>query len=288
MTIFFLRWSCNENSEKDRNYDRFKCGVLFLTMIGGAYYFWRMTLPQYEGELPLANLTNPVTVIRDSWGIPHIQAGSEEDAIRAMGYVVAQDRFWQMEFIRRVMSGRLSEITGEVSLPLDKLMRTVGNWPRVQEEVKQLKEDDRKLIQAYCDGVNQFLTNEELPIEFTILGFEPEPWRIEDTLLTMKMLAFWLTWWQVDVFLGEILPHLDEARFNQLIPYFPEDAPTIIRSDSTKAMSINNESSKLYRDLATVDPDIKKGLDLFAEYLGKGGQTVGSFPDPKQQPVNRY
>src|SRR4051812_3500085 len=91
-------------------------GVLFL----------RWSLPQVSGTLVLPGLHSPVRVVRDSWGIPHISAGNELDAFRALGFVAAQDRLFQMDIHRRLADGQLSEVFGQAALPADRLARTFG------------------------------------------------------------------------------------------------------------------------------------------------------------------
>ena len=101
--------------------------LLLLVLVAAGVMAWLAwsSLPQLSGELRVAGLAGPVEVVRDRWGVPHIRAGSAEDAYRALGFVHAQDRLWQMEFNRRVGQGRLAEILGRDALPFDRLMRTL-------------------------------------------------------------------------------------------------------------------------------------------------------------------
>ena len=110
-----------------------------------------------------------------------------------LGYAHAQDRLWQMEFQRRIGHGRLSEIFGAATIPQDRFLRTVGFGRVARSAWEHLPEDARTKIDAYIAGVNAFLDGHHglaLPPEFTLLGFEPEPWTGPDVLVWSKMMAW--------------------------------------------------------------------------------------------------
>ena len=115
-----------------------KYGLVFgalASVMGAGYYFLKKKfLPQTRGNLKIQGLVDPVEVIRDRWGIPHIFARSETDLIFAQGFIHAQDRLWQMDFHRRLVAGRLAEVLGEVALPADRWMRILG-MRRLQREM---------------------------------------------------------------------------------------------------------------------------------------------------------
>jgi penicillin amidase len=173
--------------------------VLVLAAAAAAVRFLAIprAFPAVEGQIRLPGLDGPVDVYRDSFGIPHLFATTEHDLYMAQGYVHAQDRFWQMEFWRRIGSGRLSEILGEATLDQDKFIRTVG-WARTAaQELEQVGEAERAVLEAYAAGVNAYLEDNsgELGLEFTILGligadYEPELWTPLNTLTWAKVMAW--------------------------------------------------------------------------------------------------
>lgn len=247
--------------------------VFVLALLLGAFAFWRSTLPAYDGSQVFEALSAPVSITRDDFGIPHIRAQNELDLYRGMGFTVAQDRFWQMELFRRVMSGRLAEIFGTRGLPVDKMMRTLSIRQRVTIEAQNLPPEDYARIAAYCEGVNLYRTTARLPMEFHLLGIDPEPWAVADVLLVPKMLAYGLTWWQTDVFLGEIQPLISEAHFAELLPEYPPHAPTIIQpsgtaTDGSIGVVVAPKDHKFA--YAPIDPDFKKGLTRMRGLLGHG------------------
>jgi penicillin amidase len=129
-------------------------------------------------------LQQEVTVARDVWGIPHVRAASLADMAEAQGYVMAQDRLWQMDLLRRVSRGQLSEIVGPAAIPLDKQFRLLRFGPAAERDVNLLDEESRIATEAYARGVNKFIEQHrnKLPIEFTLLKYQPQPWLPADSL----------------------------------------------------------------------------------------------------------
>ncbi|SVD32608.1 uncharacterized protein METZ01_LOCUS385462, partial [marine metagenome] len=152
----------------------------------------QQTLAQIDGQLSVPGLREPVEVIRDEWGIPHIYAQNDDDLFFAQGYVMAQDRLWQMEMWRRWHEGRLSEIFGSVALDYDKrsrLMMFRGPWD--ETEWTSYHPDGERLFTAHANGVNAFIeqNRDNLPVEFQLTGVMPEPWTAQTALLRWAALA---------------------------------------------------------------------------------------------------
>jgi len=158
--------------------------ILVITTAALTWWFIYRPLPQTDGSISLPGLQHEVAVERDVWGVPHIRAASVEDLAEAQGYVMAQDRLWQMDLLRRVARGQLSEILGSRTLPIDKEFRTYGFARAAERDASLLDPESRKVMEAYARGVNQFITQNKknLPLEFSLLGYEPAPWQPSDTL----------------------------------------------------------------------------------------------------------
>ena len=148
--------------------------------------------PTYGGEQQLLKLSNEVSVYYDTYGIPHIYAQNELDAFRTLGYVHAQDRLWQMELLRRIATGGLSEVFGSTMLKTDKFFLSLEIDEATNKTVAQLDQDSPsvRLSQAYLDGINQFIAEGPTPIEFYLTGLEKRPFVIEDVYNTMGYMAF--------------------------------------------------------------------------------------------------
>ncbi|MFK8330853.1 penicillin acylase family protein [Pseudomonas sp. BJa5] len=159
---------------------------------GGGYWYVQGKLPQREGEVALASLQAPVNVRYDERGVPHIQADNETDLYRALGYVHAQDRLFQMEIIRRLARGELAEILGSKLVPTDTLFRSL----RIREQAERLvaRQDKQApawiALQAYLDGVNAWQASHPKPMEFDVLGITPRPFTAQDTLSIAGYMAY--------------------------------------------------------------------------------------------------
>jgi penicillin amidase len=150
-----------------------------------AWWIVRRPLPALDGTLSVPGLKAGVIVDRDQWGRPWIRANSVEDLVMAQGYVMAQDRLWQMDLLRRASSGELSEIFGSVALDFDKENRTLGMREAAERAVGDASPEIRGLLEAYAAGVNQYIEQRQgrLPIEFTLLRYKPSAWTPADTFL---------------------------------------------------------------------------------------------------------
>ena len=168
--------------------------LLVLTICIGGYLWFRTTLPDYEGTLTLTGLQEPVEVTFDNYGVPHIEAQNSHDAYFALGYVHAQDRLFQMEMLRRLAGGRLSEVLGKDLIEVDKLFRTLGlnKWAKknADEFLRNRKGEDVDAALAYLEGINRFVAEEKKPIEFTLIGIPLTPFTPEDMFMTAGYMAF--------------------------------------------------------------------------------------------------
>src|SRR5881275_3075257 len=145
-------------------------------LAGGAYYvFVQRPLPKKKGKLELKGLHEPVEVLTDRYGVPHIYARNEDDLYFAQGFIHAQERLWQMELNRRTASGRLSEIFGEIAVETDRFSRRLGMHRAAAAEVPRLSEQNKRTLDAYAQGVNAYIEQNKtkLPIEFSLLRFKP-------------------------------------------------------------------------------------------------------------------
>ena len=146
----------------------------------------RRSLAQIGGELDVPGLREPVEVIRDEWGIPHIYAQNDDDLFLAQGYVMAQDRLWQMEMWRRWHEGRLSEIFGPEAFDYDLRTRQMmfrGPWD--ESEWTSYHPDGERIFTAYANGVNAYISQnrDNLPVEFQLTGVQPDPWTAKTVVL---------------------------------------------------------------------------------------------------------
>ena len=159
--------------------------LALLAVAAFAWWFVYRPLPQLDGSISLPGLQKEVTVERDNWGVPHIRASSLEDAVEAEGYVMAQDRLWQLDLMRRASRGQLSEIVGPLALKSDRQFRTFGFSRAAEREFAAMDKNSRALMEAYARGVNIFIEQHQksLPLEFSLLKYKPQPWQPTDSLV---------------------------------------------------------------------------------------------------------
>jgi penicillin amidase len=166
--------------------------VLVVLIAGGGAWYIHSKQPVRSGELALSSLKAPVSVRYDERGVPHIKAGNQDDLYRALGYVHAQDRLFQMEILRRLARGELAEVLGPKLVTTDKLFRSLRIREHADEYVARQDKNTPvwKALQAYLDGVNQFQATHPKPVEFDVLGIDKRPFTAEDTLSIGGYLAY--------------------------------------------------------------------------------------------------
>ena len=164
------------------------CVVVALVLVGYAFY----TKPNYKGELVLKNLEHTTTVYFDDFGVPHIYAESQKDAMVALGYVHAQDRLWQMELMRRIVPGRLSELFGSATLKNDFFFASLGIEEASEAAIAKLDKSgkDYQLAMAYLDGINQYLEEGKTPVEFHLVGVKKEKFKLKDVYNIFGYMSF--------------------------------------------------------------------------------------------------
>jgi penicillin G amidase len=173
-----------------------KISVVLLLLLSifviGIIVFLQFSKPKYEGELKIKNIKNETTVYFDDYGVPHIYADSQADAMVALGYVHAQDRLWQMELMRRIAPGRLSEIFGGKVLKSDLFFAGLGIDEASAKAIKDIDKSSEsyQLAMAYLDGINQYIDQGKTPVEFRLLGLKKTKFELKDVYNTFGFMAF--------------------------------------------------------------------------------------------------
>ncbi|MBV8538485.1 MAG: penicillin acylase family protein [Alphaproteobacteria bacterium] len=248
--------------------------ALVVVVAAGGYLYLRASLPQTGGEIRLAGLSAPVTIVRDAYGIPHIQAGSAADAWFALGFVHAQDRLFQMEITRRVGQGRLSELVGSDGLRSDRFMRIIGVARGAEASLGALSSAARDQLDAYAAGVNAFLAGHPvLPPQLLLLRDTPEPWRPADTLIWARLMALQLSGnWREELERAELTKTVPPDLMVGLWPDRPADGATTLTH-----LSQAYEGFAFDRLAAALPPPL--GPDLASnEWVVSGAHTASGKP----------
>ena len=194
--------------------------LLLAALVAGAVW---LTIPGTGRTSRIAGLSAPVDISFDADMVPRIRAASEQDAAAALGFAHARDRMFQMELMRRAASGRLSEIAGTATLPIDRLMRTLGLRQHAVADLAALPADTRAMLEAYARGVNAYiaLRGRFAAPEFLVLG-SPEPWEPADSLLWAKTMGLWLSMnWRQELARQGLVGKVPAALLDQLWPRQP-------------------------------------------------------------------
>ena len=226
--------------------------LIVLILIAGIVFVQFMktaAVPDYNKSFVLYGLGSEVEILRDKHGVPHIYAQNEDDLYRAVGFAMAQDRLWQMDLLRRVTQGRLSEILGKDQVETDLLMRAL----RIQEKSQKiLDSSDPEIVaalEAFADGVNQYIAQFPLPPEFKILGYQPEWWKAVHSINLIGYMSWDLSMgWGTEYFLHRLRNEIPDYKIAEMIPYlakpntivYPEFGLNKISAGSTMLSASQN------------------------------------------------
>lgn len=237
----------------------FVLALLILILSTTVFFYLRSTTTVYSGEINLLGLKDKVEVYYDDYGIPHVYAQNKEDLYYAFGYIHAQERLFQMEILRRIGSGRLSEILGKEFIKTDKYFRTIGLKETAEKSVENFLRDTTtecyKNVDSYLKGVNQYLKNGKTPIEFTVLGIPKEDFKPVDLYMTGGYISFsFAAGFKLDPIITKVENTLGEKYLVDLgIDYVPgtEKIPVYKKTDIdySKLSNISSETSEIMKNL---------------------------------------
>lgn len=249
--------------------------ILFVAAILIGVIVFETTVPDYDGVDRIPQLAADVTIIRDTNAVPHIFAEGPLDAYRALGYVHAQDRFFQMEMARRIGAGRLSEIIGATGLRSDRFMRTLGIGRLADVSVERVDPATRKALDAYSEGVNAWLQSPETkrPPELILLGIKPEPWRSADSAVWSRLMALLLSGnWTEEMLRAQLATQLTPQQIIDLWPGEPADGPTTVASLERPAQRID------FAAIAQAVPNFLLQASASNEWVVSGDRSTTGKP----------
>src|ERR1700722_2455591 len=205
--------------------------LVFVLVAGVAGWLLWWTQPSYSGEIHMPGLTAKTKIYRDEHGVPHIFADNMNDAMRALGYVHASERLFQMELQRRAGQGRLSEVVGAQTVGVDKYIRTLGLYALAESSFSALSPEAQSLFEAYAGGVNAWINTHRnsLPPEFVLMDIKPEPWKPADSIVWGKLMALQLSHNdKLEILRAELKKKLSPTQMRTLFPPYG-DAPVTLQ-----------------------------------------------------------
>ena len=218
--------------------------VLLILIVVGTWLYSKTYHPNYKGELEINYLSDEVTIYFDEIGVPHINAKNQKDAYIALGYVHAQDRLWQMELIRIIAPGRLSEIFGKDLLETDVFFAGLGIEEASEKSIAKLDTSSEAYLMsmAYLEGVNQYFNEGKMPLEFDLVGIKKEKYTLKDIYNVFGYMSFsFAVAHKTDPLLTEIKEKLGAPYFNELMSAFDKN----LTINKTEIQPIKAEMSKV-------------------------------------------
>jgi penicillin amidase len=223
-------------------------GLLATAAVAGTWWWARQSLAPLDGEARVVGLQSPVEVLFDQFGVPHVYATGPEDAWQAAGALHARDRLWQMELYRRAASGRLSEVLGERTLPVDKRLLTLGLRAGAEAEWRAASPAVRTALERYTAGVNAQMARavgRGKPLEFQLLRFDPAPWTPVDSLAVGRLLAWRLAEnHQSELVRSAVVSRFGAAEAQRITGGYPASAPTVLGALGMSEVAENATSTK--------------------------------------------
>ncbi len=219
--------------------------LLIVAALGLVWGTLSSSLPTLDGNLEVAGLERPVQVERDSLGIPTIRGENRKDIAYATGFVHAQDRFFQMDTLRRRAAGELSELFGQATLPADREARVHRFLDRANTEFDALQKVEKDLLQAYADGANSGLRRlKAKPFEYYLLGVEPKRWTPQDCILVIYAMALDLqeSPGHTELALDALKRTLPEKAFEFFAPGFSSWDTPLDGSESSSQSPVPNKN----------------------------------------------
>ncbi|HEV2614234.1 MAG TPA: penicillin acylase family protein [Gammaproteobacteria bacterium] len=249
--------------------------IVLLFFIAAGFYLYSRSHTQESGTIHLRGLKGDVTITRDQYGVPHIVAAkSDLDAFYALGYVHAQDRFWQMEFQRHVVQGTLSELFGTATIEKDEYLRTWGFYRAARTSWESLSPESKAIIQSYSDGVNAFLSQKKYPLQMILLNDQPKPWTNIDSIAWQKMLAWDLqNQWKSKLKNYLVEQKLGKSQIPILFPSYPKDGTTILSDEDLKQSGIY--SANVLTSFLNIENPHDKGSN---NWVVSGKWTTSGYP----------
>ena len=257
--------------------------VLLVALLGAVYWFAWRPLPETSGEIA-APISSKATIARDALGVPHIESASWQDAVFLQGYATAQDRMWQMDALRRLAAGELAEVVGKAALESDQEARRLRLAQIADDAERTLPEADRAVLAAYARGVNYYIeTNRgRLPLEFTLLNYDPRPWRVRDSILAgLHMYRTLTTTWREEIEKLHMRERGDRAMVDFLFPARTGVDP----QPGSNAWAVSGERSTTGKPILANDPHLDFGIPatwymihLRAPGLNVTGVTLPGVP----------
>ncbi len=239
------------------------------------FIFLNGTKPVTSGTFSISpeEISGKITIQRDKWGVPNIEAENTEDMFWAMGFVHASDRLFQMDLIRRSATGRLSEVFGKIALESDKSQKNLLIEESIERSLKLIDQKSRKVLKDYCRGVNYYMKKFSLPPEFKLLGYTPEPWKVRDILAVFKRMEIILAGSGGELYNMKIYSALGKEKAGELL------------TGSHGSTIINRNEFKNFTDSSMLTEDYKREIENREKLIGSNNWVISGSRTASGKPI---
>jgi len=247
--------------------------VIIVTIV--LLVFLNGTKPKITGDFTLKSgeISGKLIIKRDKWGVPQINAENKNDMFWGMGFVHASDRLFQMDLIRRLSTGRLSEIFGERALESDKEQKDLLIEEGIFKSLNNIKPDLQTILNSYCRGVNYYMTKFPLPPEFKLLGYSPEPWEIKDIMAIFKRMEVILAGSGSELYNMNVYAALGKERAEELL------------SGTNGSSIINIEEYINFRKHSTLAACYEREIENLEQYIGSNNWVISGEKTKSGKPI---
>mgnify|MGYP000976192396 FL=1 len=275
--------SNEDGAQKKRGwFKKILIGVILAAIIGFVYLYYKgkASVVSESGTIKLEGVRGSVTIARDELGVPFVKADNEYDAFFGAGYAAATDRLWQMYSTKLAVTGRLAEVAGSKMLPVDVYMRSVGIKRNVDRAIDSMPAKNREPLEAYAAGVNAFLkTHSNLPLEFVLTGYTPEPWTVYDCGYVFGALSFGLALnINEELFFLDAADKLGAEKAAWLVPTYQDEPIPFAEAqkiDKKVASAITPHADRVRDTLTEVEKVFRTGMPASNNWVIAGKKTKG-------------
>ncbi|MFO1472331.1 MAG: penicillin acylase family protein [Turneriella sp.] len=257
-------------------------GIILAAIIGFVYLYYKgkASVVSEAGTIKIEGVRGSVTIARDELGVPFVKADNEYDAFFGAGYAAATDRLWQMYSTKLAVTGRLAEVAGSKMLPVDVYMRSVGIKRNVDRAIDKMPAKNREPLEAYAAGVNAFLkTHSNLPLEFVLTGYTPEPWTVYDCGYVFGALSFGLALnINEELFFLDAANKLGAEKAAWLVPTYQDEPIPFAEAqkiDKKVASAITPHAERVRDTLNEVEKVFRTGMPASNNWVIAGKKTKG-------------
>ena len=250
--------------------------VLFITFAAVILFvFLNGTKPVISGEFLVSpgEANGEIIIQRDKWGVPLIETENEQDMFWAMGFVHASDRLFQMDLIRRLATGRLSEVFGRRALESDKEQKDLMIEEGIERSLGTMSPELKEVLDSYCKGVNYYMRTFSLPPEFKLLGYSPEPWKMKDIFAIFKRMETILADSGSELYNMKVYSALGRKGAEELL------------SGSHGSSIINRDEYNNFKDNITLSADYSREMGNLEKFVGSNNWAVSGRKTKSGKPI---